>query len=789
MPDAEERGGNFSELLGSAVGTDCLGRTVLQGELYDPTTATANASCPEGVVMNPFPSNTVPVASIANDYLTEFYPLPNQTGIPNYAAPIRNTLGSNQWGVRMDQTFGEKNAVFGHFTRYNYNSVSPGSLPNDAFNQVNSGDNVAVSYTRTLTPSFVLDVMGGYNRATVPYRNQPLGSAWHSLVGDNFAVPLASGFMPAAQSLEGSQFSSTSFVNYDLANPDTGLEFKGDFNKIKGSHNLTWGMEVLHWKHFTGPQGAAALRYSPVTTGLPGFAATGEAMASFLLGYPFSSANGFAPNEFTHGNIYVPYFGDTWKVTPRLTFDFGVQYDYASPPIGNQLSMLDLAIAATNLQASNFAFAYLWTSTNPQTGAPPNASRGIINPDRNNFAPRLGLAYALNKRTVVRAGAGVFYDYNSNLEEDGLRSGLAYPYSTNRTIGDQNLLGLGPANPVISLSNPYGPLTPNPGSIGGLAQDRHKRDPYAMEWNFGVEEMLPADFKLTVNYVGSGTRKLPISILTNTAPPGPGPIIPRLEWPNAPSPFFYQGDAGTSNYEGLEVEILRQFSRGFTIRNSYTWGRCDDIESDPNNATDIDNPFDRKASYGPCDFDIRQNNATSLVYDLPFGRGKSFASGVSNAVDEAIGGWRFSAIVSFRTGGEYVVLSGQDNENTGNFIGAYDEVAERVSAPQPSGFKQTGPGKDWINPVAFQVPTFGTQGNAGRNQYTSPYVHNFDLALMKDFVIKESLRLEFRSEWFNAFNLVTWGGPVNTLASPLFGQIWGNATGAREVQFALKLHW
>jgi hypothetical protein len=789
VPDQAERGGNFSELLGASVGTDCLGRTVLSGQLYDPTTAVANANCPSGVVMNPFPNNTLPaVHSIANAYLNEFYPLPNRSGIPNYTASRDSTLSSNQWGIKIDQNIGDKNTIFGHLTRYNYSSFSPGSLPNDNFNQVNSGENIAGHYTRIFSPSFLVDFLVGYNRATVPYRNAPLGTAWNTLVGDNFAVPLVSGFMPAGQSLGGSRFTSTSFVNYDLANPDTGVDIRGDFKKVHGNHSFNWGMQVLHWEHFTGPQGTATLRYSPVTTGLPGFSSTGEAMASFLLGYPTSSANGFAPNEWTRGNIYVAYGGDTWKVRRNLTVDLGLQYDYASPPIGNQLSMLDLGIAATNLQASSLAFAYLWASTNPLTAAAPNASRGIINPDRNNFAPRVGFAYALNKRMVIRSGVGVFYDYNTNLEQNGLRSGLGYPFSQNRTTGNQNLAGLGPNNPVVSLDNPYGPLSANPGSIGGLAQDINRRDPYAMEWNFGVEEMLPGALKLSVNYVGSGARKLPIAILYNTAPPGTGAIIPRLEWPNVGSPFFYAVDAGTSNYHSLQVEVLRAFAHGFTFRNSYTWGKCTDIESDPNSATDIDSPFHRNLSYGPCDFDVRQNNMTSLVYALPFGRGKSFASQVPGAVNQVIGGWQFSGIINFRTGNEYTILSGQDNENSGNFIGAYDEVAQKVSPAQPTGFKHKGPGIDWINPAAFQVPAFGTIGNSGRNQNTGPYYHNFDLSLMKDFKIMESLKLEFRSEWFNAFNNVTWGNPVNTLASPLFGQIW-SANSARIIQFSLKLHW
>ena len=191
--------------------------------------------------------------------------------------------------------------------------------------------------------------------------------------------------------------------------------------------------------------------YSPQTTGLPGITATGESFASFLVGLQTSSNYGFGVPQSTHGNIYVGYAGDNWKISPKLTVNLGLQYVYAAPPTGNQTSLLDINLAHTQPLATDFAFAYLWGEKNPITGAPPNTSAGIINPDRNNFAPRVGIAYALNTRTVIRTGFGIFYDYNTNLIQNSIR-GFHYPFAVTRTVGGQNLLIPGPYN---LSTNPY----------------------------------------------------------------------------------------------------------------------------------------------------------------------------------------------------------------------------------------------------------------------------------------------------------------------------------------------
>lgn len=785
VPSEAVRRGDFSELLGSVIGPDCLGREVRQGQIYDPFTTRPNSNCPGGLVRDPFPGNVLPrVHPVAQAWMRSIYPLPNQSGIPNLVLSQRTKQDSDQWGIRIDQNFSDRQLFFGRFSKYHFTRRTPSPLPANVALNLNSGANLAVHYSFIFSPTLLYDFTGGYNRATIPFGQEPLGKEFRDAVGENFAAEVPLGFLPSSQSLFGSRYNFAQFVFYDLANPDDAFQFNNSLKKVKGKHSLSMGFNILHWRHHVGVQGTSSFQYSPVTTSLPGFPATGESMASFFVGLPTASSFGFGAPKTTHGNVYVGYFGDTWKVTSKFAATLGLQYVYSSPPVGNSEAAMDIDLARTQPLATDFAFAYLWTSTNPITNAPPNAPRGIINPDRNNLAPRVALAYSAFKDTVIRTGFGIFYDYNTNLIQNNHARGFAYPFAVTRAIGGQNLSGPGPASPPVSLDNPYVPFSPSRAALGA-AVDRFRRDPYAMNWNFGIEQMLPANMLLSADYVGAGGRKLSTNVQQNMAPAGPDPINPRRPWPNSPNSFFLTQHIGNSNYHSLQLKLERRFSNGLTFRNSYTWSRSLDIDSDPNSAV-LDYSYDLRYSYGPSTFHIPHVNVTSFVYQLPFGRGKRFGSQVPGILNHIIGGWQFSGIASIRSGLPYHILSGQDSANTGNFIAFATTRAQIVSPAVPSGFDQKR--EQWIDKNAFRIPTFGTLGNMSRSSLTGPSFQNFDFAVSKDFRFNESFALEFRGEFFNAFNHTNFGNPINTLASPLLGQIL-SAFAARDIQFALKLHW
>jgi len=240
---------------------------------------------------------------------------------------------------------------------------------------------------------------------------------------------------------------------------------------------------------------------------------------------------------------------------------------------------------------------------------------------------------------------------------------------------------------------------------------------------------------------------------------------------------------GHSNYDSLKVKLERSITSGLTFMNSFTWAKSLGTTS----AYDFIGPpgyvYDLNLSYGRNDFNIPVINTTSFVYNLPVGRGKRFGSNMGGIPDQIIGGWEASGIINIRSGTGYSVLSGEDIANLGINPG---ETAQIVSAPVPSGFKQTRAA--WFNTSAFTFPASGTLGNSAPDFLNGPAYQNLDFALMKNFRIGENLKLQFRSEFFNILNHTTFGNPDSTMTDATFGQILG-ANSPRIIQFALKLLW
>jgi hypothetical protein len=799
VPNAAERGGDLSGLLGTQIGTDCLGRPVVQGEIYDPTTTVANANCPHGYVRDPYPNNTVPsINPVAQAYMTAYYPLPNRSTSPNLVLPQNYSQIADQFGGRVDQSLSDRQQIYGRFSHYNWVDVTPTGIPNNSYHAQNHGTNVSGHYARTFSPTFILDFLVAYNRSGIPIYypgiGGAVGDAFDKAAGPNFYNHFtASGNMPNAQYLSGSLFSNP-FVgySYELANPDTVWQYNADFKKVSGKHQMAFGFRFMPYQHYAGLQGNAGQSYARATTGLPGVNQTGEGLASFMAGYPTWSGRFLYPVFKDWGQIYNSYFGDTWKVTPKLTVDLGLQYAYATQPVTEQggvknaISLFDWSRAVTQPDATDFTYAYLWCSTNPITGAPPNCPRNsILAPDRRDWAPRIGIAYSPLKNTVIRTGFGMFFDYISSTERDSIRVSQGnWPYANPVNWSGQNTDFLGPMNPVLSLSNPWPVTTVGapPGAAFNIS--RFSRTPYAMKWNFGIERSLPADIKLSVDYVGSVGRRLLLTYRQNIAVLGPGSIASRQPVHNASS-FDYLNADENSNYNSLQMKLERSFKSGLTFMNSFTWSKCLDDGGMGNYIGPPGYIYNRGLSYGPSNLNFPVMNVTSFVYDLPFGQGRRFGSKMPGIADQIIGGWEGSGIINIRSGSDYSVLAGSDIANLGTDVG---QVAQIVSPAVPSGFTQTRAA--WFNTSAFTLPASGTLGNSSRNFLIGPALQNVDFALMKNFRIGEKLKLQFRSEFFNLFNHTNFGNPDASLAdvSTTFGQIFG-AYGAREIQFALKLLW
>jgi len=790
VPTQAERNGDFSALLGNQIGKDVSGNAIYTHELYDPLTTTPCSLCASGYSRQPFPNNIIPasrIQAVALAYLKYFYPLPNRSTIPNLILAQSTQQDSDQFGVRIDHDISDNQRMFERVSLYHMQQLSPGSLPNDALQQINAGANVALQYTNSFTPTFLLNVLAGYNRAAIPYRNQPLSSDFRNAVGANFAQQISTGYIPATLALDDGQFSSPSFFDFELANPDYSYQFNFDFQKVHGNHELSFGFRLMHWRHEVGYQGSSGLDFVPQTTGLPGYTATGESLASFMIGLPTASFYGFANPLQTYSNIYIGYFGDTWKIRRNLTLNVGLQYVYAPPPVaaGNRISLFDYAKALTNPDATDFSFAYLWAGTNPITGQSPNVTRrSILKPDKTDWAPRFGISYSPFRNTVIRSGFGMFYDFNTNLVQNSIRVAFNnWPYSLGQQVSGQNITELGPYQPYISLTNPFVKATPTPPAPRNTL-DINNRDPYVMEWNFGVQQALPGSLVLETDYLGAASRRSVLNVVENIAPAGVLPANPRRPLPNSGS-FIDTLNQGNASYNALQVSLQRRFAMGLTFRNSYTWSKSLDYESDPN-AAGIEYAYNWRQSWGPSDFDIRHMDVLSGVWDLPFGEGRRYGGSWNGFTNQVLGGWEMSGILNLRTGIPYSILSGQDSANTGTFLPGL-EKANILGNPTPPGFQQNQ--GHWFDTLAFAVPPFGTLGTSSRNFLHGPGYEDVDVALSKTFLfLGEGRGLEFRAEFFNLLNHTSFGNPDNTVISPTFGEIL-SAYPSRDIQFGLKLHW
>ncbi|MBM3737307.1 MAG: TonB-dependent receptor [Acidobacteria bacterium] len=788
FPNQAVRNGDFSQLLGPSAGNDGQGAAVGRNQIYDILTTRACPACPAGFIRTPFPGNALPAARIDRRAkgLTDFFlPLPlSQAATLNHVRTDNSRQSSDQWGVRVDHSFSDNNRLFGRFSRYDADERTPQGLPVVDFRQYNTGLNAMMHFTRVFSPVFLADVQYGYNRTGIPRGSVGYGEELRTAIGSELAVNILDGLLAPQITYAGSPYTAIApLLQQDLGNPEYSHQIGLNFSRIYSKHTLSYGFRYLRWNHIVGPQGNTGVAFTNTATNQPGFNTSGDAFASFLLGFPNNTTSNILDPLNTYGDVYVGYAGDVWKVRRNLSVNLGVQYVLATRPVDrlDRLGAFDFQTALTRPDATNFLFAYIWAGKNPLTGDGPNAERSLLLAgDHNNFAPRIGIAWSVTPKTVVRTGFGMYYDYNTSLVQNSVRLVAgSYPYGRAQRVSAQNMLQVGPLNPAITLANPYIPPGPVPADPAQTIS-RYLRDPYSFAWNFGIERLLAGEMVFSVHYVGGAGKNLLNTVEQNIAPAGPGAVPPRRPLRNAGT-LFYRDNSSFSSYNSLQARVEKRYSRGLTFRNSFTWSRNFDLQSEANE-TAVEYVYNRDKSRGPSRFDRPIVNVTAVVWDVPVGRGRAVGPGMPRSADWLVGGWQLSGLVGLQSGVPYSIFAGIDAANTGtSLVGT--RVADIGGNPFPSGFKRR---EAWFDRRAFRTPEFGTLGNTSRNMYRGPRSRGVTLSAGKTVQIVERLRLEFRSEFFNAFNMTNFGNPVSILTSPNFGEILG-AGGGRDIQFGLKL--
>lgn len=501
---------------------------------------------------------------------------------------------------------------------------------------------------------------------------------------------------------------------------------------------------------------------------------TGIGLADFLLGYPAGAQlSNFAVVDL---RLWMAsgFFHDDWKVTPKITVGIGVRYDFATWPYegANRVANLD---PETGM---------IFTPANSRYG------RSLVRPDRNNIAPRLGFAYLLTPKTVMRAGYGRFFAlFERAGSEDQL--GLNLPFLVN------NQTGAASANVTannIRLRTGFNlsldPAAVNPATVRLRAVNPEARTPTIDKWNVGVQRALPRGVVVTLDYVGAkGTHLSTLRNLNqqlfNPDGTGTGSIpFPRF------GPIEYRDNAGNSSYHGGELTIERRLGGGLAFRAAYTYSKSIDLAQEPlfGGGSDIflQNSRDLRSQRGRSDFDYRHRFVASYDFELPFGRGRRFfENGVASHI---LGGWRLSGLTNVRSGRPFTIFASANNSLVGNRGGLANALADCLrGGALPDEVRTVD---RWFDPTAYAVPSPARLGNCGRNTLTGPGLLNFDIALARSFEnLGENRRLELRWEVFNAFNTPQFGLPERNRSSPSVGRISTLAGDPRVMQFAVKLHY
>ncbi len=856
--------------------SDCNGVQTYAGEIFDTRQTQVSASSPTGLCGMPFgynaggqPINVIPLA--AQDPLAQrlaaLYPAagPFNNGNNFLANPVLKESRTN-FDARVDQKFSDADSIFFRFSYEDQPSTIPGTFPGVAdgggfFSGVeeNSYRSFATSWTHIFTPTLINEFRLGYNRIN---SQRAQLNADKNISGDpafnvNFpGVPFSAGIggLPQLGFSDVATLGSPTYLpSKEIQNSYTLSE---NLTWVKGHNTFKYGTEIRR-EEFTIFQPASPrgnLSFSPQFTDNPAsvtIGTGGTGFASFLLGLTDGGSINNLHNVDYFRQTYAFYGQDDWKVSPKLTLNLGLRYELFLPVTErhDQLANFDLTHPSTpTLIVPKGQTQQLTPFIGASVAVRATGNKSLINTDLNNLAPRIGLAYQVAGKTVLRAGYGIFYGGQESGPYSNPSPGFNPPFfvtqsfsapcsspSANPSLGPQNcsvpnfgVLANGfPANSLVD------PNTPTFFSV-----DQNLRTPYMQQWHFGVQQELPWNSVFELTYAGSKGTKLYTFFNGNQAQPVDPLVDPRPTAARRPvqsgcdnlgnncNPVFDTGidwfrSTGKSSYNSLQAHYEKRFSRGLQFQASYTWAHSLDISSNANLGPTQNNSDFRDfrfpgAELGNSDFDVRHRLVLSSSYELPFGHGKHFLGDASGIANQIAGGWQIANILSISTGNWYTVLDANGNfANADGNAGGVSQRPDQISDPTKAGPVMANPDPNchttvsqggiapdrvgtpsaYFNTCAFTDPPAGFFGNVGRNTIQGPGSKIWDFSVFKIFSIEERAHLEFRAEFFNILNhtnfLFAKSGPQNGNGSTILGASqFGFLTAARDprqVQFALKL--
>jgi hypothetical protein len=732
VPTALMRQGNFSELTSS---------------IKNPFTG------------QPYPGNIIPQPQLSPVALKllEYYPAPNVTGttpgVNNLQSQSATRDENDQLLARVDQNVGNKVRLSVRYNWYDtYNSVI-GAIPVQGITQPRVNKNTLASYTHTLRPNLHNDFRIGYHRIDFDtlnhfsVNNVPTAGSELGIPGFDGDVKYTN---PGLPSINISNYSGLGAGGTNWYQFDTTFQMSNVMAYTRGAHNVRTGFDLRRMA--TGRRAANDPRGRFDFTG----AMTGNAVADFMLGLPRTV---ITPADQIQGHVggwrNGFFVNDVWQAARNLTLSLGLRYELNTP-------VQTYAGLATMLAED---FETIIPSTLPAKGFK------FHEPNKKDFAPRLGATYRIGEKTVARAGYGIYYNPNQM---------NSFTFLTNNPpLAAASTYTSDPANPTLSFAQPTGgPVTvvvPDMISPTRVLPNARKD-----QWSFDIQRELARGMALDVEYVGSHTQHLDRSFFNNTPRPGPGAVDPRRPSQRFKSRRIISNDL-IADYDAVSIIVRRRMGSGLQADAHYTWSKTRDMGTHSNGGGQTMNNYDIWADYGPAAWDIPHRFVASYIYDVPFLKNSS-----QPIVKYAVAGWQVGGVTTIQSGSPVnVTLSGDpanigiSNQQRPNLVGA---VPSLDCQPLANSRELVS----CFDGSAFALPAAFTFGNAPRNVLRGPKLVTTDLSLMKNFRIGAGAQLQFRAEIFNVFNNVNYGNPNGVFNSTSFGRI-SSAGSMRQVQLGGKV--
>lgn len=764
------------------------------------------------VIADPFPSNRIPASQINSASLA----IESQIPAPNFGPPGANArnyfsqpkirVNMDQFDIRVDQKLSQANTLFGRFSFGNDVEPQPGFIPGPlgpGSTQVTFGRHAVLNDVHVFNPTFINEFRFGFTRSNGSSISQALQSAPFARQVGMMMYPFSVPGFPSLDFSPSGQISGQ-VLYHSVGGGGSNLNFENTFQwvdsatRIHGNHAIKFGGDVRRHRLDQLSGGSGDVYFGSIFSSSSIVPGSGDPWADFLMGFPSLENPGTRMVQWgrlrdTYAGVYIQ---DDWKVTPRLTLNLGVRYDLYTQPVdarnvGGQF----------NIDTQQFVLP-------GQNGY----SRAIVKGDHNNVAPRVGFAYQLTPKLVLRSAYGIFYGQR---EQNDQTTNFYGNIPNVPTFVSPTITASGTVTPPLTMSTPavFSPTDPtlsalsaaNPAAFTIQTVDfNNECNPYLQQWNFTLQYELHSTWLIQASYQGAKGTKQGIRTNLNQVPfdyalNGQNTqAYRRLYKINGTG--GYSTAVGNNKYEAVNFRVEKRFGSGFNFLANYTisknleTGGSGESSYNQNGGTSLPlYTYDTSRDNGPAPLDIPQRFVTSYGYELPFGKGKPWLS-IAGPIGKIVSGWQVNGITTIRGGfpSDIRVAVVPPTFATFNVPDRVPGVSMYVPSPGPD---------QYLNPAAFRVP--GTVlsvkgvpiqlfGDSARHVARGPGAVNFDFSLFKNTNLTEKLRLQFRAEAFNLANTPTFLLPSASSVSlavgqPSFGKLSQGTAVGRQIQFGTKL--